>query len=291
MPLKTAFLFVAFSIAFAAAGFGQYQSFFGTESTRWNLKNSIFTEEGGSIDSLAYIGDTLYADNVYSRYERWSYAASFDPDEEPPVDTEFESSENEFWLRESTDASMFYIGTFETGGTPEIHLACNMDLETGQSFQGISVTSVSTDAEGRKVVSLQDGAIEFVEGVGPIPFLIDNALSGIICQVKDDEISYLTPEEEYTSFCRNEPLTVDVDNTSQAEFRIYPNPAAANVVIETRGAASGAYTLHDLLGTAVLRGNINGNRTELSVTHLPKGMYLLRLETGGVSAVKKLVLR
>lgn len=291
MPVKTALLFVAFSIALATAGFGQYQSFFGTESTRWNLKNSIFTEEGGSIDSLAYLGDTLFAEDSYRRYARWSYAASFDPEEEAPTSTIFELSDEEFWLRESADASLFYVGTYTAGADPEISLSCNMDLQEGQTFEGISVTEVYTDSEGRKVVSLQGGAIEFIEGVGPVPFIIDNALSGIICQTKDGTLSYLTPEEEYTVFCPIDTLSVNVDNASFAEFRIYPNPATVSVMIETPDDTSGAYTLYDLLGTVVLRGNTFSDRTELSVSHLSKGLYLLRYEAAGESTVKKLVVR
>ena len=291
MPVKTAFLYITFSIAFATAGFGQYQSFFGEETTRWNLKNSIFTEEGGSIDSLAYLGDTLFAENSYRRYARWSYAASFDPEEEPPPSMIFELSNEEFWLRESADASLFYIGTYTAGGDPEITLSCNMDLEEGQTFQGISVTEVYTDSEGRKVVSLQGGAIEFIEGVGPVPFIIDNALSGIICQTKDDELNYLTPEEEYTAFCPIDTLSVNVTDIERTDFELFPNPATVNTTIQSRIAAPGTYTLYDLLGNVVLRGNALADRTELSVAHLPKGMYLLRYEAEEESAVKKLVVR
>ena len=43
------------------------------------------------------------------------------------------------------------------------------------------------------------------------------------------------------------------------------------------------------MGKAVTQANTQGSRTEISVGHLPKGMYLLRYETEGKAAVKKLV--
>jgi hypothetical protein len=47
--------------------------------------------------------------------------------------------------------------------------------------------------------------------------------------------------------------------------------------------------MYDLMGKAVMQANTQGTRTEISVGHLPKGMYLIRYEAGGEAAVKKLV--
>ena len=72
-------------------------------------------------------------------------------------------------------------------------------------------------------------------------------------------------------------------------FRLYPNPARHTVTLESLRDGAGHYTIFDLLGKTVAQGNTTGVRNELSVGHLPKGMYLLRYETEGEAAVKKLV--
>lgn len=72
-------------------------------------------------------------------------------------------------------------------------------------------------------------------------------------------------------------------------FELYPNPAVHTVTLSASASTTGRYTLHDLTGRTVLQGTAAGPRTEISVGHLPKGMYLLRYETEGEAAVKKLV--
>jgi len=86
-------------------------------------------------------------------------------------------------------------------------------------------------------------------------------------------------------------ITVSVRDVSPEALglRLYPNPARDAVTLESQSHSAGRYTVFDLMGKAVMQANTQGIRTEISVGHLPKGMYLIRYEAEGEAAVKKLV--
>ena len=87
-------------------------------------------------------------------------------------------------------------------------------------------------------------------------------------------------------------ITVSVRDVSPEALglRLYPNPASDAVTLGSQSHSAGRYTVFDLMGKAVMQANTRGTRTEISVGHLPKGMYLIRYEAEGEAAVKKLVI-
>ncbi len=74
------------------------------------------------------------------------------------------------------------------------------------------------------------------------------------------------------------------------DFQLYPNPANDILIFESKMYSEGRYHVIDLLGKVVAQGLSTGSRTQLSLGHLPKGMYLLRYEADGKAAVRKVVL-
>ncbi len=60
------------------------------------------------------------------------------------------------------------------------------------------------------------------------------------------------------------------------EFNVYPNPAQNEVYIES-AITDGAYRITDQLGKVVLKGNINANKTVISLTELSAGLYFLNI--------------
>jgi len=74
-------------------------------------------------------------------------------------------------------------------------------------------------------------------------------------------------------------------------LNVFPNPAQDRFVIETGSTLEGRYSVTDLLGRTILQGNLQGNRTEISSTHFAEGIYLVRIESEGKVAVKKLVVK
>ncbi|MFH0760635.1 MAG: T9SS type A sorting domain-containing protein [Bacteroidota bacterium] len=66
---------------------------------------------------------------------------------------------------------------------------------------------------------------------------------------------------------------------AEPSLRIFPDPAKSSVTIEFPDTQNSSLTLFSLRGQPVLRQeHISGNRLQLDVSHLPKGIYLVSLK-------------
>lgn len=82
----------------------------------------------------------------------------------------------------------------------------------------------------------------------------------------------------------NQPYTTAQTAIKENQFntnspRIYPNPATDKLYINTNEAleASSMWQLTDLTGRLLQQGNIQSNNTEIDITHIPQGEYILHI--------------
>ncbi len=74
-------------------------------------------------------------------------------------------------------------------------------------------------------------------------------------------------------------------STEKASVLVYPNPTVDVVHIDSKNLKSA--TLYDMNGKKLLESN----KTEISVSHLPKGVYVLRIVTSDNSIVSKKIIK
>ena len=74
----------------------------------------------------------------------------------------------------------------------------------------------------------------------------------------------------------------------EKQLQLFPNPASDRISVECETEMR-RVTLCNALGQQVLRVTPNAPQAELSVSGLPRGLYLLKVETAAGSAVKKVV--
>ena len=74
----------------------------------------------------------------------------------------------------------------------------------------------------------------------------------------------------------------------ETSLNVFPNPARERINVECETEMR-CVTLCNALGQQVLRVNPNAPQAELSVSGLPRGLYLLRVQTANGSAVRKVV--
>jgi len=73
--------------------------------------------------------------------------------------------------------------------------------------------------------------------------------------------------------------------------KIFPNPANGIINIETGQTASNAvFSIINLEGQVILRQNIAKHKTSVDIGHLPRGMYIVRLENNDFISVKKILI-
>ncbi len=73
-------------------------------------------------------------------------------------------------------------------------------------------------------------------------------------------------------------ITNQIEHT---EVEVFPNPASERIWIKNTGSKQLTYELVNASGQRILSGTINGQYlTDITITHLPHGLYFLRTNTG-----------
>ena len=75
-----------------------------------------------------------------------------------------------------------------------------------------------------------------------------------------------------------------VETLAQTEIKIYPNPTAEKIAMEISGwekLEKGSFTLFSLNGQLLQEHPVHAITTEISLTNLPKGAYLLKVHING----------
>jgi hypothetical protein len=82
---------------------------------------------------------------------------------------------------------------------------------------------------------------------------------------------------------------VDIAEQNKLDAQISPNPAKnnLNISVDATTNENTKVVVSDMLGRTVLSSQFSGNQTELSVSTLTKGMYVIHLQTAGKMATQK----
>ncbi|MDQ3110924.1 MAG: T9SS type A sorting domain-containing protein [Bacteroidota bacterium] len=78
----------------------------------------------------------------------------------------------------------------------------------------------------------------------------------------------------------------------QDQFAIYPNPASSHIIVEMLGPEKGdrIFTIHDLTGKEIMRGNISGEQLIIPVT-FAEGIYIFTVRSpNGFTTSRKLII-
>lgn len=83
-------------------------------------------------------------------------------------------------------------------------------------------------------------------------------------------------------------INMSVVDQSMAKFKIYPNPASHKVVLES--SENGTIRLYDLNGKLVYSAKKNSTKQQISL-NLPKGIYLVELDSNSSKTTQKLIVQ
>jgi len=91
--------------------------------------------------------------------------------------------------------------------------------------------------------------------------------------------------------CETEPLLTSIDEPkfNQLSVNAFPNPAADQLNIELKGTRGGLVELIDLTGKVHVRKEYNTNSSAIDMSQLARGIYILRLESNGLTRAIKIV--
>lgn len=264
---------------------GLYRSFFGEDSTVWNVSEMYFDDVNFN-ETYVFAGDTLIDDtlickNVYYK-SQWSRRIE---------DGTWYDYDTLIWygnIREDrTTGRLWYKSRL-----PDWELLADMTLSMEDSFDGYRVKDIIIDSLGRKVI-LFNGRNPFIEGVGPIDFDVygNRTVLGytLVC-VKHDDDSQFSMDLSSGIFTRwlskyyaviNCRLhrTVGISETKLSLVRIWPNPCMNTLNIDIPQPIN--IKIIDSKGCVVINARSKGDNIQLDLSKLVKGLYIMNLETTG----------
>lgn len=105
-----------------------------------------------------------------------------------------------------------------------------------------------------------------------------------------DLSDFYAQDDTVQAFFDGIPTSVGIDEATAYEISLYPNPTEGLLTVETTGGPANI-TIFNLVGSEVYNSMVTQPKNTLSLGHLPAGVYLIRLESEGVSRTEKLVVR
>ena len=93
---------------------------------------------------------------------------------------------------------------------------------------------------------------------------------------EDDE------ENSFVKFTYTYDSNSAVENIITNDFlSVYPNPANNVLYLTNKNNTAKDYTIFDISGKNIISGKISKEKSQISVSHIPAGMYFLQVNTEG----------
>ena len=83
--------------------------------------------------------------------------------------------------------------------------------------------------------------------------------------------------------------TNSIENTTALEdkVRVFPNPFEGQLIIESSFQGAQNYALYSILGEHILSGSIQPGSTNINLTTIPDGLYILKVRGQSLKVVKR----
>ena len=281
-----------------------YQSFFGNDSTTINLYTVIIDGDWNSTFTICNKDTITINDNSYYFVE--------------PRYMEYEYGYNTFWyaeetiyFREEQENGKLYLYIKNDDFEKEF-LLCDMSLNIGDTFTLPSFSDYLHEVvvenvlyeDGRKIIKcggfwegeLSIDNLMFIEGVFPMvmPDIYNNIFYELICQHKDDELTYIVSTDIEDCILPTYLSIGEVDNNIY-HFYITPTIFSNNetISIESDYEIKDVKML-DMLGREI---NISVNATDGFTSQISlnqrcnSGIYLIIVKTEKEVYYEKVILR
>ena len=69
-----------------------------------------------------------------------------------------------------------------------------------------------------------------------------------------------------------------VAEKEETNLKVYPNPASEYLVIEGIGLKKLSFIIYNIVGQAVITGNLDNNYSKINISSLNSGIYFIKLK-------------
>jgi hypothetical protein len=103
-------------------------------------------------------------------------------------------------------------------------------------------------------------------------------------------VAYMDGGNSYKATVMKYDFPIGINDPKESGFSLYPNPATDIVTIETSGIAKESYlAILNSQGQKLITRQITKSKTQLDISSLPGGVYLVRLTNDKTVQVGKII--
>lgn len=284
---KTIFLITGLLLIISISGQNYYPLV--QENNEWNTLQVVYPGYGNPWDTIywamtyKFTGDTIISEKTYKKV--------YLSEEEIPTNWEYEGG-----IREDEE-KVWYFPKYGNGET----IIYDFSLEVGdtityrpQPFVVDSINYVEINGENRKHLYLSYLDLPFnelwIEGIGSNYGIFSSGngmtLGGwtwFLCMSENGELIYMNPN--YNS-CHL--ISTDIEEMNNSIIEVYPNPVKDKLKIQnTENIKIESISIIDLKGQKLLK--FEKNRTELDLSGISTGIYLLKVKYENGELIKKIL--
>ena len=117
--------------------------------------------------------------------------------------------------------------------------------------------------------------------------------TAVIAQLSFDDLSVVSGQHTYCvkavyasgeseGNCVTTDVAVGIGLHAAAELRLTPNPATTFITVSEYGPS--AFTISDITGRTVIKGNLKSPQSTIPIGNLPRGLYFFRISGSGQTA-------
>lgn len=164
------------------------------------------------------------------------------------------------------------LATSNHGSAPYTEFTAVTNIDSSYSYLTTSKDSVCVAlGRGSMLLSTDMG---FTWTKYSLPFACNN-VNSLKASLDRDYTIYVSASESVWKF-RYKELPTEVPISEDSGFLVYPNPAKESVYIENLERQIGSsYQLLDLIGRAIMSGNVNSSKMTFNTGALEDGLYLI----------------
>ena len=261
------------------------------ENNEWNVLQVVYPGTGNPWDTIYWTesykitGDTIISEQTYKKV--------YFSEEETPPNWEYKGG-----IREE-DEKVWYFPKYGNGETKIYDFTLNVGDTLGYQYQAVMVVDSIAfhEISGVERKHIYFSYIDFspytelwIEGIGSNYGIFSVGSGGslggwtwLLCMSENEDLIYMNPN--YNS-CHL--ISTDIEETDNSIIEIYPNPARDKINIKnTESIKIESISIIDLKGQKLLE--FEKNKTELDLSEISTGIYLLMVTSEKGEIIRKLI--
>ncbi len=123
---------------------------------------------------------------------------------------------------------------------------------------------------------------------GPTAVFVDDSL---YIYIADGDNSVIRKMDPVDTFHEASISHVGINEVAQVSFNIYPNPSSGRFTVSAELISNATISVYNTIGQTVYNAGVQTHQTDIDLTGMPPGIYIVQYTSAGQKAIQRVVIR